>query len=284
MSTPLAWITGAGGLIGHNLVQAAPDHAPGYQVVGLTRPDLDLLDFKAVEQRFKKERPELIIHCAALSRSPECQANPQLAHRLNVELTALLAQLAGKSSLVFFSSDLVFDGRRGNYTEDSATNPLSVYAQTKVDAEKVVLANPRHTVVRTSLNGGQSPSGDRGFNEQIRKACEAGKTLTLFVDEYRCPIAASVTAQAVWELIGKQRSGLYHLAGSERLSRLRIGQLLAARWTDLTCKIVPGSSADYPGAPRSQDPSLDCSRIQRLLSFPLPGLTQWLETHPDEKF
>jgi dTDP-4-dehydrorhamnose reductase len=284
MSKPLAWITGAGGLIGHDLVMAAPEQAPGYRVIGLTRQDLDLLDFKAIERRFKAERPELIIHCAALSRSPDCQANPGLARQLNVELTSFLAQLGSESSFVFFSSDLVFDGRVGNYTEASPPNPLSVYAQTKVEAEKVVLANSKHTVVRTSLNGGQSPSGDRGFNEQMRKACEAGKTLTLFVDEFRCPIAASVTARAVWELIRNERPGLYHLAGAERLSRLRIGQLLAARWTDLACKIVPGSSADYPGAPRSTDPSLDCRKIQKLLSFPLPGLSQWLETHPDDKF
>jgi dTDP-4-dehydrorhamnose reductase len=280
----LAWITGAGGLIGNYLVQTARVYAPALEVAGLTRGELDLMDSAAVAQRFRRDHPGLVIHCAALSRSPECQAKPELAHKLNVEVTALLAGLAADIPFVFFSSDLVFDGREGNYDETAKVNPLSVYAQTKVEAEKIVLANPKHTVVRTSLNGGLSPKGDRGFNEQLRKSWEAGKTLTLFTDEFRCPICAAVTARAVWELAERNQPGLYHLAGSERLSRWQIGELLAARWPQLHPKIVPGSAADYPGAPRSLDTSLNCENIQRLLSFPLPGLTDWLDAHTDEIF
>jgi dTDP-4-dehydrorhamnose reductase len=280
----LAWITGAGGLIGNYLVQTAPAYAPALQVVGLTREQLDLMDSAGVARRFRRDNPSLVIHCAALSRSPECQANPELAHKLNVEVTALLAGFAADISFVFFSSDLVFDGREGNYDETAKVNPLSVYAQTKIEAEKIVLANPKHTVVRTSLNGGLSPKGDRGFNEQLRKAWEAGKTLTLFTDEFRCPICAGVTARAVWELAQLNQPGLYHLAGNQRLSRWQIGELLAARWPQLHPKIVPGAAADYPGAPRALDTSLNCEKIQRLLSFPLPGLSAWLDAHPDEIF
>jgi dTDP-4-dehydrorhamnose reductase len=130
-------------------------------------------------------------------------------------VTRVLAEFAADIPFLFFSSDLVFDGRKGNYDETAAVNPLSVYAQTKVEAEKIVLANPKHTVVRTSLNGGLSLKGDRGFNEQTRKAWESGKTLTLFTDEFRCPISAAVTARAMWELAGRNQPGLYHLAGSE---------------------------------------------------------------------
>jgi dTDP-4-dehydrorhamnose reductase len=138
--------------------------------------------------------------------------------------------------------------------------------------------------VRTSLNGGTSPTGNRGFNEQMRIAWRGGKPVTLFTDEFRCPIPAVVTAQAIWELVTHHQPGLYHLAGSERLSRWQIGQLLAARWPQLKPQIIPGSAADYPGAPRSPDTSLNCSKIQRLLSFRLPGLTEWLSSHPDERF
>ncbi|HLH52338.1 MAG TPA: SDR family oxidoreductase [Verrucomicrobiae bacterium] len=284
MKKRLAWVTGARGLIGNYLVQTTQACAPAFEVIPLTRADLDLLNFDAVQDRFSRERPDVIIHCAALSRSPECQANPDLAHKLNVQLTSILSRLAADIPLVFFSTDLVFDGQKGNYDETAAPRPLSVYAQTKVDAEKIILSNPNHTVVRTSLNGGQSPTRDRGFNEQIRRAWEAGKNLTLFTDEFRCPIAAAVTARAVWELVTRERPGLYHLAGRERLSRWQIGQLMAARWPKFQSQIAPGSAADYPGAPRSPDTSLNCDKIQALLSFPLPGLTEWLAAHPDEEF
>ena len=161
---------------------------------------------------------------------------------------------------------------------------MSVYAETKVAAEQIVLANPLHIVIRTSLNGGTSPSGDRGFNEQLRNAWKSGQTLRLFTDEFRCPIHTEVTARAAWELLQKNQPGLYHVAGSQRLSRWDIGQLLAPRWPGLNPKMVATSFKEYEGAPRAPDTSLNCAKAQNLLSFRIPGLTEWLAAHPDEPF
>lgn len=286
MSSPerMVWITGAGGLIGNYLVQTAPLCATSWRVAPITRAQFDLADFPAVRQAFRRQRPQLVIHCAALSRSPECQANPSSARKLNVDVTACLAELASEIPFFFFSSDLVFDGRQGAYDESASPNPLSVYAETKVAAERIVLANPRHTVIRTSLNGGTSPSSIRGFNEELRQAWSAGRTLRLFTDEFRSPTPAVATARAVWELAAQQRPGLYHVAGSERLSRWEIGRLIAARWPQLNPRLEPCSLREFEGAPRSPDTSLNSSKAQALLSFPLPGLTQWLAEHPDEPF
>jgi dTDP-4-dehydrorhamnose reductase len=278
------WITGAGGLIGSYLVRSAPRFAPDATVAGLTRAHLDLTNSSAVRAEFRRQNPRLIIHCAALSQSPACQANPALAQKINVEVTRLLAELAAEIPLVFLSTDLVFDGRAGNYDETALVNPLSVYAETKVAAEQIVFANPRHTVFRLSLNGGASPTGDRGFNEQMRRAWQAGQTLRLFTDEFRCPMPAELTARAIWELAARNQPGLYHLAGSERLSRWQIGQLLAARWPELNPRIESASVKEYAGAPRAPDTSLNCAKAQALLSFQLPGLTGWLSAHPDEAF
>ena len=283
-SLPTVWITGAGGLIGSWIVRMSATHAPECLVGALTRQDLDLTDFAAVHQRFHQDRPVVIIHCAAMSQSPACQENPALAYKVNVEATAVLAELAGDIPFVFFSSDLVFDGRQGNYQETDAVSPLSVYGETKVAAEQFVKGHPRHTIIRTSLNGGVSPTGDRGFNEQMRRAWQAGQSVKLFTDEFRCPIAAEVTARTVWELVAKKAAGVYHVAGSERLSRYQIGQLVAARWPDLNPKLEPASLKNYQGAPRPADSSLNCYKVQKLLSFPLPRLTDWLATHPDEEF
>lgn len=281
MSAPLVWITGAGGLIGNHLLQAAPQFAGGRRVRGLTRPQLDLLDADAVRREFRHDAPQLVIHCAALAHTPTCEKNPELARRLNVDVTARLAELAANVPFIFFSTDLVFDGRAGNYDESAPVNPLTVYAQTKAEAERRVLANPRHTVVRTSLNAGRSPTGDRAFNEQWRAAVVRGDTLNLFVDEFRCPIPAAVTARAVWELANGGATGLYHAAGGERLSRWQMGQLLARHWRDLNPKIVEASIKDFPGMPRSPDVSLNCAKAQAVLSFPLPRLSEWLAETAD---
>src|SRR5262245_48700064 len=178
------WITGAGGLIGNYLVQTAPRFAPTAHVRGLTRTELPLDDFPAVRREFRKDSPRLVIHCAALSKTQDCEKDSALARKLNVEVTALLAELAAGIPFIFFSTDLVFDGRQGNYDESAAVSPMGVYADTKVAAEKIVLANPQHSVVRTSLNAGTSPTGDRAFTEQLPRALPPGKPLTLFTDEF----------------------------------------------------------------------------------------------------
>ena len=187
---------------------------------GLTRADFDLTDFAAVRAAFERDRPQLVIHCAALSKTGVCEAHPDAAHLHNVEVTRVLCELASDLPLIFFSTDLVFDGTKGNYCETDAPNPLNVYARTKVAAERLVLANPRHTVVRTSLNAGRTLRGD-AFNEQWCAAWRRGEVLQLFTDEFRCPIAAEVTARALWELVAAGQPGLYHLAGRERLVALR---------------------------------------------------------------
>lgn len=280
-SPALAWVTGAGGLIGNYLLQLAPECAPQWRVRGRTRADLDLTDSVAVRHAFAADRPALVIHCAALSRSPDCEANPGLARQLNVEVTRTLAELCATTPLVFFSTDLVFDGRKGDYDEAAAPNPLNVYAQTKAEAERAVLAHPRHLVIRTSLNGGTSPTGDRAFNEELRRAWQAGRTLRLFTDEYRSPIHASVTARAVWELALGGATGVYHVAGAERLSRWQIGQLVAARCPELRPRIEASSVKDYHGVPRPPDTTLNCAKAQQRLSFRLPGLRTWLAAHPE---
>lgn len=281
---PVVWITGAGGLIGNYLVQTAPQYAADWNAVGLTRAQLDLTDSDAVRQRFRRDQPRLLIHCAALSRSPACEQDPPLARKLNVDVTACLAELAADIPFLLFSSDLVFDGLKGNYVETDEPTPWCVYSETKISAEKVVLANPKHTVVRISLNGGTSPTGDRGFNEEMRRAWKEGRSLKLFVDEFRCPMPAAVTARAIWDLVLQNRPGLYHLGGSERLSRWEIGRLIAARWPQLNPRIEASSRKDYKGPPRPPDTSLNCSKVQKVLSSPLPGLSEWLRANPNEPF
>lgn len=281
----LAWITGANGLIGNYLVQTAPQFASRWRVRALTRADFDLLDFGALEREFARDRPQLVIHCAAITTVAEAQKNPGLARRVNVELTRFLAEMAAEIPFVFFSTDLVFDGRKGDYTEKDGPNPLHLYGETKLAAEESVLKNPRHLIIRTSINGGVSQAGNRAFNEQFHRSLQqAGQGMALFSDEFRCPIPAMETARAVWDMAGKNCTGLYHVAGAEKLSRLQIGELLVQRWPEVTAKIKSGSARDFPGPARALDTSLDITKAQNILSRPLPGLSSWLAANPEEAF
>ena len=274
------WITGAKGLIGYRLCQTAPEMS---RVIALTRENLDLTDFAAVERQFAQDRPDLIIHCAAMSRSPECTDNVLGAFRINHKATVFLAQLARDVNFIFFSTDQVFDGAKGSYVESDSPNPLGIYGATKLAAEKDIAKNPRHTIIRLALCGGCSLR-KTAFNEELHKVWSEQGVPKFFMDEYRTPIAAPVAARAVWELAASGATGIYHLGGSKRMSRLEIGKLVAARHPELDPHFLAGSLRDYHGAPRAPDTSLCCDKIQKLLSFPLPGLDDWLRDNPLEPF
>lgn len=270
------WVTGAGGLIGHQVCQTAPRETAGAGLIALNRGTVDLTDFSAVEKLFSTHNPNVVIHCAAMSRSPSCQAAPKEARKQNVEVTRHLAELASDIPVVFLSTDLVFDGAKGGYIETDSTNPLSVYAETKLEAEEMVLRHPKNIVVRTSLNSGRSPTGNRGMDEQLVTSWRQGNTMSLFEDEFRCPIPAFATARAIWELIDAGASGIFHVAGSEKLSRWQIGELLIDKYPEFWKQISRGSLKDYNGACRSPDTSLNCAKSQALLSFRLPSFSKSL--------
>ncbi len=276
----LVWVSGAGGLIGREIVLAADAAvSAGWEVCGLTRQDLDLDDPTAVARRLAERKPDLIIHCAALSRTGACEADPNLAHRLNVETSARLIDGAPTARFVFFSSDLVFDGRRGNYTDTDRPNPVNVYGRTKFAVESLLARHPNALVIRTSLNFGHSLVGDRSFNEEMVRAWRQNRPVKAFIDEYRCPIPASVTASVTWDLALSPFTGIVHVAGAERISRWEIADALRTHYPSLNPKVEPVTLKGFVGPPRSPDVSLNCEQLKRWLGCQLPNFRDWLQEH-----
>jgi len=277
---PRVIVTGAAGLIGQYLVKTASRWASGWDVQGLSRAELELTDTLKVEAQIHALKPNLLIHCAALSRTKACEQDPTQAHRVNVEVTAHLVHLSQDIPFIFLSSGEVFDGKTGWYDEKDEPNPINVYGKTKLKAEQAVLQNPKHTVVRIVLTAGTSETGDRSFVEDMCQAARAGKDVTLYADEFRCPLPAAVIARAVWALVDCKQPGLYHLGGSERLSRWEIGETLLPWYPELKGRLVKGSARNHVGSLRPVDLSLGCDKIQRLLSFRIPGFREWLAGRP----
>jgi dTDP-4-dehydrorhamnose reductase len=257
-------------------VRTARRWAPDWDVQGLTRTDLDLTEYANVERTWQSFKPNAVIHCAALSRTQACEKDPESARRINVEVTAHLAQLSWNIPFIFLSSGEVFDGKTGWYDEADKPNPINVYGQTKLEAEQAVLQNPRHTVIRIVLTAGTSEIGNRSFVEDMCRTARAGKDVTLYADEFRCPLPAGVIARVIWELVDSKQPGLYHLGGSDRLSRWEIGQVLLPWYPELTGRLMKGSARNHVGSLRPADLSLRCEKIQNLLSFRLPGFREWL--------
>ena len=267
-------------MIGQYLVKTASRWASGWDVQGLSRAELELTEKSQLEARIHALKPDLLIHCAALSRTKDCEQNPDEARRVNVEVTAHLAQLSRDIPFIFLSSGEVFDGTTGWYGETDEPNPINVYGKTKMEAEQAVLQNSGHTVVRIVLIAGTSERGDRSFVEEMCRTAKAGKDVTLYADEFRCPLPAGVIARTIWELVDRKQPGLYHLGGSERLSRWEIGEALLPWYPELKGHLIKGSARNHVGSPRPADLSLRCDKLQRLLSFRIPGFREWLEGRP----
>lgn len=278
---PLVLVTGVAGLIGQYVTKAAERWAPHWEVCGLTRQDVDLTDSTRVTDIYRTLKPHAVIHCAALSRTKDCEQHPNKARLVNVTATTHLARLAEKIPFIFLSSGEVFDGKSERYTEADEAKPINVYGKTKLEAEQFVLQNPKHTALRIVLTAGTSEGGDRSFVEEMCRVAKSGGQVTLFEDEYRCPLPAGVIARALWELLDLERPGLYHLGGRDRLSRWEIGQALVRWYPELANRLQSGSARSYTGSPRPTDLSLRCDKIQRLLSFQIPGFRSWLTSRTE---
>jgi dTDP-4-dehydrorhamnose reductase len=247
---------------------------------------VDLEDADAVRAAFHHARPDIILHAAALARIADCHRNPDRARRINTDCSALLAELAAaaKTRLLLVSTDLVFDGERGGYREADAPSPLSIYGRSKADAEAAVLAVPRSVVLRVSLLYGPSVVGRPSFFDEQVAALRAGRSVTLFADEWRTPLALSTAAEALVALARSDFTGLLHIGGPERLSRLEMGQRLADFLNVPSSTVVAMDRADIPAPePRPRDTSLDSSRWRALFpELPWPAWREGLEAllHP----
>lgn len=281
-------ITGASGLLGLNLaLEAAKDH----DVVGIVKDHpintdaftvlhTDLLAPGAVEELLDQSQPDWIIHCAALADVDACEIDPLQAQQLNSELPRKLATYVGRGGarLLHVSTDAVFDGRRGNYTERDAPNPLSVYARTKLAGERAVAdTNPDAIIARVNLFG-WSLSGTRSLAEFFFNNLVDGNRVFGFTDVYFCPLLVNDLAQIFLKMLGGGLRGLYHVLSRECVSKYEFGAAIAQRFGFDQGLITPTSieSGDLK-AKRSPRLTLKVDKLTQALGQAPPDLSTGLD-------
>ena len=282
-------VTGASGLLGLN---AALEASQKYEVFGSVHRNVirttaftviqsDLTEPGALEKLIDESQPDWVINCAALANLEDCEANPALAEKLNSELPEKLANYVAKGGarLVHLSTDAVFDGKRGNYTEEDEPNPLSVYASTKLFGERAVLdANPEAVVARVNFYG-WSLSGKRSLAEWFVNNLSAGNKIKGFTDIYFCPLQVNHLANLLLRMLELRLHGLYHVVSSECTSKYDFGIRLASLFGFEESLIEPASVIQSGlRAARSPKLTLKAGKLKRALGNPTPGLTEGLES------
>jgi dTDP-4-dehydrorhamnose reductase len=282
-------ITGASGQLGGYLLRELRSKATTLiawsgsrtgELFGVPLRPVNLVDPDQLAAAFQAARPEVVIHAAGITTVADCFRSPEQARRVNTEATARLTELAAGAGarLLFLSTDLVFDGEEAGYREEDVPAPLSVYGRTKLAAEQAVLHHPRNAVVRTSLLFGPTLVGRPTFFDDQVRALREGRPVTLFADEWRTPLSLVTAAQGVLALATANFTGLLHLGGPERWSRLEMGQRLASFLGAAPSVIVSATRSSVASPePRPRDVSLDSSRWRSLFPHqPWPSLAEAL--------
>jgi dTDP-4-dehydrorhamnose reductase len=287
-------LTGASGLLGLNLALAI--HGREHQVFGVanTQP-FKQVEFKSIqaeltepgvlERFFDEVKPNVVIHCAAIANVDECESKPDLAAAINTDLPGKIASLANKfnAKMVHISTDAVFDGTTGNYSETDTPNPLSVYAETKLGGEKsVAQANPDALIARVNFYG-WSMTGKRSLAEWFVSNLAAENPIQGFSDVLFCPMMVLDLVDTLMEAVAKDLKGLYHVVGAQPMSKFEYGRRIAREFGFDEALLTP-VSVDSAGlkAVRSHNLTLNTEKLVSALGYPLPGFDSGLKRFHDQ--
>jgi len=253
-------LVGCNGLLGQNLLRTRPAgaweiHGSGMEPAAVLPQSLasyrrtDIGKREELEAALRAIDPDWIFNAAAITDVDLCEREPALAGLINRDAVGWMAAF-GKP-LVHVSTDYIFDGEAGPYSEDAPARPISVYGSTKLESEALVLgASPRSLVARTMTLWGQGQGMKTSFVDFVRNSLAAGKTIRIVTDQVGNPTLAEDLALAIWKLVAGGRSGVYHVVGSERNSRFDWARAIAAHYGLDASLIQPCLTADLKQAAR----------------------------------
>lgn len=279
-------MTGAHGLLGRSLVQ----EGAGLELVTCGRREepvgpayhrIDLADAAAVERLIAATAPDWVIHTAAWTDVDGCEGDPDRAQHVNFGLVKNLGAACSTTGtrLVQLSTDYVFDGRGGPYSEADEPNPLSRYGRIKLESERVVLVSgPGGLVVRTLWLYGHATGVRRNLVTWPLHALARGATLRIAEDQWGNPTFAPDLARAILDLCKRDCRGLYHVGGADFMTRLELVEELASTFGFDTGSIVPTPTAEIGQlAQRPLRSGLKTGKTEAELGRPMLGLCAGLD-------
>ncbi len=251
-------ITGSNGLLGQKLVHLLKND-PEIDLVatargenrlnsqeGYTYHSMDIADLRAVMEVFDLEKPDAVIHTAAMTHVDQCEEDKTGCVKLNVESVQYIvaACAAHNCHLTHLSTDFIFDGSRGPLDEEEKPNPVSFYGESKLRAEQIIMASSlSYAILRTVLVYGVAENMSRSNIVLWAKgALEKGDPIRVVDDQYRTPTLAEDLAQGC-ALAAKQRAnGIFNISGPDFFSIIDMVREIARFWELDESLINPVSS------------------------------------------
>lgn len=229
-------VTGANGLLGQKLLGFLRNDT-SVEVIGTGKGasrlpetwdgsylwmELDITDRDQVMRVLSETKPDSVIHTAAMTQVDDCEKDHEGCRILNVEAVRYLIEACGKfdAHLIHLSTDFIFDGEDGPYTEEAMPNPVNYYGETKMVAENLLLAsNIRYAIVRTVLVYGIAQDMSRSnIILWVKKSLEEGKTIKVVNDQWRTPTLAEDLAEGCILIMKKEATGIFNISGADFLT------------------------------------------------------------------
>jgi dTDP-4-dehydrorhamnose reductase len=269
-------VTGASGLLGQRVAQLALEN--GHKVytlykehkISLGNPiKLDLTDQEKLLQIVLKCKPEAIIHTAAYTNVDGCEINRELAWKINAEATKHIAVASANtnSHLTYVSTDYVFDGEKGFYTESDKPNPINYYGYSKLKGEELVQQYAEEwCITRPSVIYGWSSTPRQNFATWLLHNLKQRKKVKVLTDQYVSPTLNTNLAEMLIEIAEEKIEGTFHTAGATRINRYKFALKLAEVY-DLDIDLIkPAKMNEMPWkAKRPKDSSLNINKAHRKL-------------------
>ncbi len=248
-------IIGASGLVGGNCLRHFKTQE-NVEVLGTyySYPTSDTVYYNTLNPNDDKNAnldsfyPDVIVHTGALTFVDYCEDHVEESYDRTVNSTKCAVKLATKynARLVFLSTDYVFDGEAGPYNEEALTNPLSVYAKHKLEAEKIVtFNNPKNLVLRvTSIYGNDFRQNN--FISRIINQVEEGKewSMNLPSDQYATPTNAMDIARAIYVLVRDYKGGIYNIASTDFVNRVQLANRVLSYFPEHKCTVIPTPTSE----------------------------------------
>lgn len=236
-------ITGSNGLLGQKLIYALRSRnditliatAKGInrtkEKSGYAYEELDITNSEMVMNVLMKHKPDCVINTAAMTNVDACEQNKEECRRLNIDAVTYLTDACKKinAHFIHLSTDFVFDGTQGPYDELAEPNPLSYYAQTKYDGEKILMQSDiAWSILRTIIIYGTVDDGQRS-NVVLwtKKSLEQHQKINVITDQYRCPTLAEDLADACIQCALKKAEGIFHVSGKDFMSIWQAAEITA---------------------------------------------------------
>lgn len=277
-------ITGSNGFLGWYLVRDLIDK--GYEVIATGKGDstfnyqgnslfryieMDFTDPFSVHDVFTAIKPEVVIHAGAMSKPDDCEQQQWQAFLTNVEGTVTLLNNAAehKSFFIFLSTDFVFDGQRGLYTEDDVPGPINYYGRTKLEAEDAVREYEHQwAIIRTVLVYGKSRGTRNNLVTVVADKLNRGESYSVFDDQQRTPTYVEDLSAAIVTIIQQRAGGIFHISGEELLTPYEMACKTASLLQADSSLIKKVTAKDFvQPAKRPLKTGFNIEKAKRILGF-----------------